>query len=1021
MSIGIIAQIPDNYNITSPQVSDFIRYGNVPVSHYTGNLDFKVNLLEELQDVEEVIPINLVYNSSGFIPNKLNDFVGHNWFLQYGGVVTREVNGRPDDYYDPDTNIHQQGFIFARYLSNSTIYEKKDYKKYGSYNYVFNDGRQNVELLPDKFKFNINGISGSFYLGNSNQPVVSSNTNTNLKVDASRFNIQNKQQDVIPSRSEFSIIDEYGNKYYFGGEMEYLEVTYNLGSSNGRQEELRDQSNSQITAWYLREIEFISGKKIKFEYNKFKPVYDYIDKTSSFFMQSFGRRTNEAPTKDSYLWKDSNFDQGLFRSDFVFYQGYYTSDIDQTGGGFLDRYSEKSSAYVNQMNYSVTRKLLPSKISSDFFEIKFEYEKSLSDNKYVLDSYMLKNIKVTSGQDVIKELELKYIRKGDFVFLDKLNNIKQKNSYSFDYNFNHTPPIYPTKGIDYWGYWNGKSDTNNPLRPRFKFDFETGEYSILDDTKKENATLYDAFLLKKITYPTKGFTIVEYEGHTYSKRLVRNSSSQFLKALKSESGSIGGARVKKVSNYAKDGDLTEEVNYVYNVFNNSISSGILYHDFFNVDYFKYTLQGRNYASFSESVNNRTNISLDSHIVGYSDVSELKNGKLFKRYVFTDYQTTPDILSVNREETDRYRALSNIKPVLYTQNYFKYYIDKSQGRGLPKEIQEYNENKILVKSTTYNFIDVGEKVSNKNNYAAGVTDITFGSSIFFFDYMKYPYTSFVETERIEKIFSNNNSIQSILKSSYESNKHDFVTSKNTILQNGDNNLVKFKYTVDLSNYSVATPQVNSIEDEMAKRNMLRYPINTLYSRNGVVSKQDIYTYDLFNQNYYLKSQYSVNKNGPNDFFINKGNYQPDITNGIKNGIVNEEFSITNYGPLGQVYETKNKDGIINSYYYIEGAIRPSLKYIGKPYGYYGNYPAEATYNAYSDNDELFKENLKFLGTAEEDVLIEGYMYKNKIQIKGKVDVKGTGVYYKYDEANRLKLIKDDKGSVLQEYEYNYKNN
>ncbi|MFD0700160.1 RHS repeat protein [Myroides pelagicus] len=53
-------------------------------------------------------------------------------------------------------------------------------------------------------------------------------------------------------------------------------------------------------------------------------------------------------------------------------------------------------------------------------------------------------------------------------------------------------------------------------------------------------------------------------------------------------------------------------------------------------------------------------------------------------------------------------------------------------------------------------------------------------------------------------------------------------------------------------------------------------------------------------------------------------------------------------------------------------------------------------------------------------VNAYFYNRNNLIRS-IDTNLINTSYKYDEANRLKQIVDDKGNILQEYEYNYKNN
>ena len=86
----------------SPQTAAMIRFGSgMDVTLNTGQLDFSIPLVH-WEDPDFECPVNLRYDSQGFKPSQPDNYVGRNWFLDYGGVIMREVNGVCDDL----SNIH---------------------------------------------------------------------------------------------------------------------------------------------------------------------------------------------------------------------------------------------------------------------------------------------------------------------------------------------------------------------------------------------------------------------------------------------------------------------------------------------------------------------------------------------------------------------------------------------------------------------------------------------------------------------------------------------------------------------------------------------------------------------------------------------------------------------------------------------------------------------------------------------------------------------------------------------------
>jgi hypothetical protein len=80
----------------TPNVADFVKFGNIPVSYYTGQAGYNIPLFN-IQEQGFTAPVSLNYNASGFIANRPEGITGLNWYLSAGGTITRTVKGFPDD------------------------------------------------------------------------------------------------------------------------------------------------------------------------------------------------------------------------------------------------------------------------------------------------------------------------------------------------------------------------------------------------------------------------------------------------------------------------------------------------------------------------------------------------------------------------------------------------------------------------------------------------------------------------------------------------------------------------------------------------------------------------------------------------------------------------------------------------------------------------------------------------------------------------------------------------------------
>src|SRR5688572_19994363 len=81
----------------SPEAAAFTKYGDVPVSFYTGVPQIEVPIYTITEgDIE--VPITLSYHASGIRVDEEASWVGLGWTLNAGGVIARTVRGK-DDFF----------------------------------------------------------------------------------------------------------------------------------------------------------------------------------------------------------------------------------------------------------------------------------------------------------------------------------------------------------------------------------------------------------------------------------------------------------------------------------------------------------------------------------------------------------------------------------------------------------------------------------------------------------------------------------------------------------------------------------------------------------------------------------------------------------------------------------------------------------------------------------------------------------------------------------------------------------
>ena len=188
--------------VYSPQVTEMICYDRVLLQKNKGCVDLSIPLLE-WKDRDFNLPLTLFYNSAGFRPREVDNYVGRNWMLSVGGVVYRRVNGVPDDMnnainpLDAQTGkiIHTNGFLN---ILNRNMFDLKDMEedfKDNPYRYTHRKdmetsestipGTNNVESSADVFYFSFGDHSGKFLINYDGSVSACGNNGGRYEVDLS--------------------------------------------------------------------------------------------------------------------------------------------------------------------------------------------------------------------------------------------------------------------------------------------------------------------------------------------------------------------------------------------------------------------------------------------------------------------------------------------------------------------------------------------------------------------------------------------------------------------------------------------------------------------------------------------------------------------------------------------------------------------------------------------------------------------------------------------------------------------
>lgn len=548
--------------VPSPTAADLGKYGNIPVSYYTGRANVTIPIYTmSVRGLE--FPITLSYDASGVLVNSIPGWTGHNWTLSAGGVISRSKFGNDDEYVVSgwyEENYFKYYNIPPKFLSNKNLLINHS---------VYCAG----DCQPDVFSFNILGRTGSFFLGNDGEWKVSCDENIEVLFDIEDENnyaypfIEDfpgggKQPKTI---KQFALRDGDGYVYTFGGTTDAIEYSTDF---------FYQQSSQQIeylhaTSWYLTSIKDRMGNLL----------YSLTYKRGKFIAQ-------------------------LFHEGSAYSRSYSTSGGGGLNGSYQETGSNKSFPYSGTLNapvylntiscangISVNFSSIPSTIATEnmypnidvfrhyaeVFKGKGNYSNYKGENYYFYylqtnnesitpyqymptKSNKLGNALTSARPCYLSSLTIKDGDKSDSeklyvqflydtsnrLFLKDVivrnwsNNMKEIAEYKMEYmDIDKLPTDYLSYAVDHWGFFNNKP-----------YNLSMSATNLYKRRNSNTATVQYG-MLRKITYPTGGCSLLEYEPNRFSQYITTDRQS-----VRDSSGIAGGVRIKKITDYS-DTDCKE--------------------------------------------------------------------------------------------------------------------------------------------------------------------------------------------------------------------------------------------------------------------------------------------------------------------------------------------------------------------------------------------------------------------------------------------------------------------------------
>lgn len=892
------------------------------------------------------------------------------------------------------------------------------------------------DLEPDIFTFNFMGHTGKFFLGQDGQWKVASSSNLKVICD---FN----QDVVIPaSTAEYSyttpfnytghlfvekykefprvinkitMIDDSGNQFVFGYN-EATELTF---------PDFFSQHYTPIisSAWYLKyvkdkfgniiyEFEYEKGPYIGhfyLSYNKFTILNTgYYNPNAGFDYKASGQLILPVYLKKIRTKSGLNIEMGASISNAMkfkendnpdFASGTLYNNINPYTSG---SYTFNKATYMNASflePFYFYRKLL------DFSTLNPEWN-AANDYFSLLKWKKLDNIKIKDANaNNLLTVDFNYVNQPNRrLFLTDLT-INTEKKYSFEYDRDDLLPNFLSSAVDHLGYFDGTP---------FTIPSETGWTSFYNQRITNSQTVkYGS--LKKIIYPTKGFTEFTYEPHSYSKEIDKNGT---LINRVSE-GTIGGLRIQKtISNDGLGNNYVKEYQYTTAI-NSTVSSGNLL--------FKPLYYANNISTgpiitvpktayiydinqlipmanlFGSTIEYGTVIEKESYFNSNTNVTNSNVG--YNVYKYSNYSEYPDLPPLNSTVPD--------------YNFKFPRTDKSFERGKLLEKAVYDNLNNLKEKSSYKYeSNLDLKVNAINILIVDATYESYGA--YNIDpqnergmgaYQVY-YSDKYLTEKTVSQYTPNGEIATLNKYTYKS----YPQSSGTIVSNGD--LFKnteYEQTVDggiMKTFKYPFDFSASIYNNMYNSRII-FPVNgkTEFLAGNYSSPTSQTTISEEQTNF---TEITNNLGGltqvPQTVLLKKGsglNFQ-------------ETLKVLNYDSEGNVLEFKSKEGKSMSLIWGYNKTKIIAKIENASYSEVSSYVSNLQNLSNTGTEANLISALNNLRTALPASMVTTYTYKPLFGVSTITDSRGDVRTYTYDSQGRLKFVKDAKGNLISENQYHYKN-
>jgi len=973
LEIGMQNQQPI---IPSWENYELMKYGKIGASMYTGTVNYSIPIYT-YKDNDFEIPISINYATNGYRVNHSSGILGHGWSLSMPGIITRQVRDIPDEQ---EECVNQ--FIGAPLYIKGYMRIPQNFIRYDYYTVITSDVQPKIaqkstnnvfyETEPDVFCFDFCGYHGSFSCQPNNKMVNGSS----LRIYNAEGSSKSLKIELVQNLSrigEINITDANGYLYHFVvGEFYVIE-----NSSNP------SDNKYVVTTWVLEKITAPNDRYIKFIYDRQSPGH----------VQIWNREHTYSPILSYY------------KATWVTQQppatNYNAKILDQ----WKSRYRLKRIDFNDSIKMAFTYHAGPS-------ERYYNMSTNSGPETHVArcDSNRLTNISVTCRNETIRNCDLDYVTNipsattttsNCVTFLHSVD-LSGEGRYSFEYNDeNSNYPYLGTTESDHWGYYNGPDglfwSSYGTIAEQLSYDSYYNE-SIIGNFKHPNHNKAKMGTLSKISYPTGGYSTLEYEPHTYSKQLIRSSQSGYYVQLQSleQVQTAGGVRIKQVINHLDENQPADTVRYHYNnPSNNSQSSGILlnyprYGIHYQALYANQHIKDVNYYNLSNFIYDYSRTHIE-----YSDISVTRSGggtscyKYSSTNQYLDHHYSPELYDA---------VLPTPVVVNNVTNWFAFTPDFRVKRILtPTPSYQFLRGRLLEESDYDKDGNIIRKVTHQYDSVLVGLDTCFVVAGEVSRDILYPLYDLFPASTTTKEYSAIDSV--CYTESYEFNELGLISTKTTTTSEGNRILTKNTYVADTicENQVINNMKANHLLGKILKSETHRIEGNNDAMISG--SRLTYYKPNPYNDRLVcpqFKEEWDGTQWTQTEHY--KFNYIGNLVE------LTHEDSLTSTYLWG--YGGRNLIAIIdNSTHNQTGSALSSL-----------NLSINSLINQNVISDTSFGK-LKSLGVYLPNSLQRLWRYKLLVGMTENVSPANTSDFFRYDQHGKLSSVLDSKSHLIEQYFYN----